>query len=254
MNVVVGDPQRLLDALSSPIRREILWLVHDRELAAGDIAAAFEVTAPTISQHLAVLRDGGLVEMRVDGSFRRYRARPDMLRGLEPLIANDDRWLVAADLPEIELAATSVELVVRVWVDVPATREVVFDCFATQESYSRWLGVPVSLVDGRFACTMEWGTRVRGTYDVVAPPSLIAMRWDFEDDNIPVPGDERVAYLRITASDEGSRAEVQQIVADERQAEYMKVAWSMVLGRMKQSLVSAAAPRRVRRPKRAGVA
>jgi uncharacterized protein YndB with AHSA1/START domain/DNA-binding transcriptional ArsR family regulator len=251
VQAVVGDPQRLLDALSSPIRREILWLIRDRELAAGDIAAAFEVTAPTISQHLAVLRASGLVEMRVDGSFRRYRARPDMLRGLEALIASDDRWLVASDLPETALAATSVELVVRVSVDVPATPEVVFECFTDPASYSRWLGVPVSLVDGRFACTMEWGTRVRGTYDVIAPPSLIAMRWDFEDDNIPVPGDERVVYLRITATDGGSRAEVHQLVADDREAEYMKVAWSMVLGRMKQSLVSAAEPARARRPKRA---
>lgn len=247
---MVGDPQRLLDALSSPIRREILWLIRDRELAAGDIAAAFEVTAPTISQHLTVLRDSGLVEMRVDGSFRRYRARPDMLRGLEPLIANDDRWLAASDLPETELTATTVELVVRTSVDLPATPEVVFDCFTDQESYSRWLGVPVSLVDGRFACTMEWGTRVRGTYDVVARPSLIAMRWDFEDDNIPVPGDERVVYLRLAESEAGTLAEVHQIVADEREAEFMKVAWGMVLGRLKQSLVDATAPRRVTRPKR----
>ena len=67
--------QDLLDALASPIRREILWLVWDRELPAGEIAAAFEVTAPTISQHLAVLKAAGLVEMRVDGSFRRYRAQ-----------------------------------------------------------------------------------------------------------------------------------------------------------------------------------
>jgi DNA-binding transcriptional ArsR family regulator len=249
---VVRDPQRLLDALSSPIRREILWLIRDRELAAGEIAAAFEVTAPTISQHLTVLRDSELVEMRVDGSFRRYRARPDMLRGLEPLIANDDRWLTASDLPETALAASTVELVVRTFVEVPATPETVFECFTDPEVYSRWLGVPVSLVDGRFACTMEWGTRVRGTYDVVVPPALIAMRWDFEDDNIPVPGDERIAYLRITGSDGGSRAELHQIVADEREADFMKVAWGMVLGRLKQSLVDAPAPRRGRRPKRAG--
>jgi uncharacterized protein YndB with AHSA1/START domain len=135
-------------------------------------------------------------------------------------------------------------------VDVPATPEVVFECFTDPEVYSRWLGVPVSLVDGRFACTMEWGTRVRGTYDVVAPPSLIAMRWDFEDDHIPVPGDERVAYLRVAASDAGSRAEVQQLVADEREAEFMKVAWSMVLGRLKQSFAGTGARRRGRRPKR----
>ena len=88
---------------------------------------------------------------------------------------------------------------------------------------------------------MEWGTRVRGTYDVVARPSMIAMRWDFEDDNTPVPGDERIAYLRIARSEAGSRVEVHQIVADEREAEFMRVAWSMVLGRLKEGLVTARA-------------
>ncbi len=128
----------------------------------------------------------------------------------------------------------------------------VFECFTDQDEYSRWLGVPVSLVDGRFACTMEWGTRVRGTYDVIAPPSLIAMRWDFEDDNIPVPGDERIAYLRHRDVREGSRVEVHQLVADEREADFMKVAWSMVLGRMKEGLDNAATSHRSRRPKLTG--
>jgi len=56
------------------------------------IAAAFEVTPPTISQHLTVLRDAGLVEMRVDGNFRRYRARQHAFRGLEALLAHTGRW------------------------------------------------------------------------------------------------------------------------------------------------------------------
>ncbi|MDQ2813036.1 MAG: ArsR family transcriptional regulator [Actinomycetota bacterium] len=43
------DIQKVLAALSSPIRREILTLIWDRELSAGDIAAAFPVTKPTIS-------------------------------------------------------------------------------------------------------------------------------------------------------------------------------------------------------------
>jgi DNA-binding transcriptional ArsR family regulator len=244
------DPQRLLDALSSPIRREILWLVRDRELAAGDISAAFELSAPTISQHLAVLRDANLVDMRIDGSFRRYRARPDKLRGVESLLADDDRWLPALDLPEASATTATVEQVVRVSVDVPAPAAVVYRSFTDAAEYSRFLGVPVSLVDGRFACTMEFGTRVRGTYDVLVPPSLIAMRWDFEDDNVPVPGDERIAYLRIDNVDAGSRVEVHQLVADQREADFMTVAWGMVLGRLQQRLVTHASPRRAPRPKR----
>jgi uncharacterized protein YndB with AHSA1/START domain len=37
---------------------------------------------------------------------------------------------------------------------------------------------------------MERGTRVRGRYELVCPPELIVMRWDFEDGNVPVPGGE----------------------------------------------------------------
>src|SRR3954462_1101120 len=67
--------QPTLDALASPIRREILWMVWDDELAAGEIAAAFDLSAGTISAHLAALRDAGLVTVRREGNFRRYRAR-----------------------------------------------------------------------------------------------------------------------------------------------------------------------------------
>jgi DNA-binding transcriptional ArsR family regulator/uncharacterized protein YndB with AHSA1/START domain len=248
--MVDGDLQRLLDALSSPIRREILWLVRDRELAAGEIAAMFELSAPTISQHLALLRDSGLVEMRVDGTFRRYRTRRERLTGLEALIADPDRWRPATDLAETDLATPHVEMVVRVSIELPTTPQVAFEQFTDPVLYSRWLGVPVTLVDGRFACTLEWGTRIRGVYDVVAPPSLLAMRWDFEDDNVPVPGDERIAYLRVDALDDGSRIEVHQLVTGDSEAEFMTVAWSMVLGRLKQSFTAAPPPRKPRRTKR----
>jgi len=65
-----------LQALADPRRREILALVRDRELPAGEIAARFDVSRPAISQHLAVLRAAGLVSERRDGTRRLYRARP----------------------------------------------------------------------------------------------------------------------------------------------------------------------------------
>jgi DNA-binding transcriptional ArsR family regulator len=65
-----------LQALAEPRRRAILALVRERELAAGEIARRFDVTRPAISQHLAVLRQAGLVTERRDGTRRLYRARP----------------------------------------------------------------------------------------------------------------------------------------------------------------------------------
>ena len=65
-----------LRALAEPRRREILRLVVNRERSAGEIASHFDVTRPAISQHLAVLREAGLVTERRAGTRRLYRARP----------------------------------------------------------------------------------------------------------------------------------------------------------------------------------
>src|SRR4051795_1050010 len=68
---------RRVDALqivSEPRRREILRLVWDSELSAGEIAGRFDVTFGAVSQHLAVLRDAGFVRTRRAGNFRYYRA------------------------------------------------------------------------------------------------------------------------------------------------------------------------------------
>ncbi len=61
-------------------------LVARGELTAGDIAAAFDVTRPAISQHLTVLRSVGLLRERREGSRRLYRTRPEALGGLRALL------------------------------------------------------------------------------------------------------------------------------------------------------------------------
>jgi DNA-binding transcriptional ArsR family regulator len=76
----VRDP---LLALSSPRRREIIRLVWRDEHAAGDIARAFDVTWPAISQNLRVLKEAGLVRERREGTSRLYRADRAALRPFE---------------------------------------------------------------------------------------------------------------------------------------------------------------------------
>jgi DNA-binding transcriptional ArsR family regulator len=68
-----------LRAIAAPHRRQILTLVRDDELSAGEIAAHFDVTRPAISQHLNVLKEAGLVSERRNGTKRLYRARPEGL-------------------------------------------------------------------------------------------------------------------------------------------------------------------------------
>ncbi len=75
--------QPILAALVEPNRRAILRLVRDEPLAAGDIARHFDVSQQAISQHLKVLREAGLVEVRPDRQRRLYVVRPE---GLDVLV------------------------------------------------------------------------------------------------------------------------------------------------------------------------
>ena len=86
----------VLRALAEPRRRAILRLVAQDELAAGEIAAAFEVTRTAVSQHLTVLKNAGLLTERRDGTRRLYRARPEGLQGLRQFL--DEMWASSLDV------------------------------------------------------------------------------------------------------------------------------------------------------------
>jgi uncharacterized protein YndB with AHSA1/START domain len=250
-----GDLDAVLRALQAPARREILTLVWDRDRAAGDIAAAFSLSAATISEHLRVLRQAGLIEMTRVGTSRRYRARPEALAGLHDMLEGPSKWQTADAIPERRLARTATLRVVVATVEVPTDREATFAAFTDPVLYTRWLGAPVSLQAGRFSATMEWGTEVRGRYELVVPPELIVMRWDFDDGNVPVPGRALTGYLRLFDAAAGTRVEVHQLVDGAEQAAFMDAAWGLVLGRLKQGVTTAidpdaAMPRRPPRPKR----
>ncbi len=84
-----------LQIVSEPRRREILRLVWDRELSAGDIAGRFDVTFGAVSQHLAVLREAGFVSARRDGNRRLYRADRERLGPLAQAL--EAMWSSALD-------------------------------------------------------------------------------------------------------------------------------------------------------------
>ena len=75
-----------LRAIAAPRRRQILTLVRDGELSAGEIAGHFDVTRPAVSQHLNVLKEAGLVTERRNGTRRLYRARPQGLAQLKAFL------------------------------------------------------------------------------------------------------------------------------------------------------------------------
>ena len=74
------------DVLAEPRRRDILDLLRVRERSVGELVEGVSLSQPGVSKHLRVLREAGLVEVRVDAQRRWYRVRP------EPL-AEIDAWL-----------------------------------------------------------------------------------------------------------------------------------------------------------------
>jgi ArsR family transcriptional regulator, arsenate/arsenite/antimonite-responsive transcriptional repressor len=71
--------QRVFEALSSAPRRKILAYLAHAELSAGDIASRFDMSKPSISQHLSVLESAGLVTSEKRGQFVFYRLVPESL-------------------------------------------------------------------------------------------------------------------------------------------------------------------------------
>ena len=65
-----------LTALGDPTRRAIFERLGERAWAVGELARELPVTRPAVSQHLRVLREAGLVSLRVDGTRHIYELDP----------------------------------------------------------------------------------------------------------------------------------------------------------------------------------
>src|SRR3954454_3013716 len=95
----------LFEAIAQPKRRQILRLLADGEMSAGEVASRFDVTQPAISQHLKVLKDTRLVRERREGTRRLYSVRPEGLADLQSFLAE----VLPASLERLKLAAEEEE-------------------------------------------------------------------------------------------------------------------------------------------------
>jgi DNA-binding transcriptional ArsR family regulator len=79
-------------ALASPVRREITSLLLDGPRPVNDLAAHFAMSRPSVSEHLRVLREAGLVSERRHGRQRVYRLEPAPLRELSEWLLPYERF------------------------------------------------------------------------------------------------------------------------------------------------------------------
>ncbi|MCZ2823303.1 MULTISPECIES: ArsR/SmtB family transcription factor [unclassified Modestobacter] len=94
-----------LAALADPTRRQIVSLLAAGERGAGELAGQFPVSRPAISRHLRVLREAGLVQVRVEGQRRVYALDPAPLSELDAWLAPYRRlWAQRLDALDTEIA------------------------------------------------------------------------------------------------------------------------------------------------------
>jgi DNA-binding transcriptional ArsR family regulator len=82
----------VFNAVAEPRRREILTLLVLKELPVGDIVTALRVDQPSVSKHLRVLRDVGLVRVRRNGRHKLYRTNAQGIRPLHEWASTFERY------------------------------------------------------------------------------------------------------------------------------------------------------------------
>ncbi|GGL28807.1 metalloregulator ArsR/SmtB family transcription factor [Planomonospora parontospora] len=96
-------------AIADPVRREILMMLREGRLSAGEIAGRFPISRPAVSRHLRVLRDSGLARDELVGRQRFYVLDTGPLTGLAEwmaLLARPSGWEHRLDALETEIHRT----------------------------------------------------------------------------------------------------------------------------------------------------
>ena len=90
--------------IAEPSRRAILSLLASSEQSVGDLEEQLQLTQPSVSKHLRVLREAGFVEATVDAQRRLYRLKPEPLQEVDAWLAPFRRfWSAHVDALERHL-------------------------------------------------------------------------------------------------------------------------------------------------------
>jgi len=96
--------ESVFEIIAEPNRRAILSLLVSSEQSVGEIERQLGMTQPTVSKHLRVLREAGVVEATVDAQRRLYRLRPEPLQEVDAWLAPFRRfWSAHLDALERHL-------------------------------------------------------------------------------------------------------------------------------------------------------
>lgn len=234
----MSDQTAVLKALASPVRREILARLEAGETAAGALGEGLGVAPATLSEHLSTLRAAGLVTLRKDRTWRYYNLAPGALDAWRPAFGE------AAPAGPVSGAQT----VAIITATAGLNPRHAFEAFTDADLAGAWLAAPVSLRDGQFACDLPDGLRLRASFLLTAPPSLIVMAWDARREGEPASaGQARTDLVIAPRGVAACQLRVCQSVADGAAAARAGTIWRDLLARF-----AARAPDAVRAARRVG--
>ena len=175
-----------LRVIASTRRLQILRLVWDTELSAGQIAAEFDVTWGAVSQHLTVLKGAGLLSERRDGNSRFYLADKAALGTLRAIVeyqwrSSLNRLTEAAEAEQREKGQqmTSSD-VFEVSVHIDAAPETVFGFFTDPTRYTQRMGQESTIEavpGGVYRARMRDGVEASGQFVEIDPPQRVVFTW-----------------------------------------------------------------------------
>jgi uncharacterized protein YndB with AHSA1/START domain/DNA-binding transcriptional ArsR family regulator len=211
----------MFKALAHPLRRDIVERLSGGAASVGEVTRDFGVSKPTISRHLRMLEEAGVVSRVVDGRSHRLALRPEALAEVSDWIESQRerwkaplrcRWRVPGRTEGVTVTKGSGH-VVRIERTFAAPAEDVFDAWTSPEVMRRWFhcapdwGTPEAEVDlrvgGKVRVVMRRpdGTEAeaQGEYTLIDRPHRLVMTWTFADD----PSNEQLIELTFSRS-EGS--------------------------------------------------
>jgi len=181
----------LVAILSEPNRRRLLELLLAGEQPVSRLTAQFGVTRSAISQHLGVLSNAGLVQVRQQGRFRYYRLDPEGMAALRDALdvfwTHELEQLATARQPERGDHDMTAEKSVLVPLDPDKT----FALLTEPERLRRWQAVTARVelrAGGQYRWTINPGHTASGTITEVEPGRRIVFTWGWEDSDDLPPG------------------------------------------------------------------
>ncbi|MGA2209801.1 MAG: TIGR03086 family metal-binding protein [Acidimicrobiales bacterium] len=187
----------LVAAFAEPTRRRLLALLSSGEQTVSGLAAHFGVTRSAISQHLAVLAEAGLVQVRQEGRWRYYRLDPAGMRALREALdmfwTNELEQLVAVR-PTIKGATPMTAdptTTVEHSVIVPLGPDETFAMLTEPERLRRWQAVTARVdlrAGGEYRWTIVPGLSAAGTFSEIEPGKRLVFTWGWEGDESLPPG------------------------------------------------------------------